>query len=65
MRVGWQAPPQPMSQTQTEILKRLYETIALVKQGRVKASSNKACAVWRLCENWCDDEPMPEGDEDA
>ena len=54
MRIGWQ-PPQPMSTTQTQILSRLYETIALVKQGNTKASTNKALSVWRLCEMWEDE----------
>ncbi len=56
MRIGWQPPRQPMSITQTQILSRLYETIALVKEGNTKASTNKALSVWRLCEMWEDEE---------
>ena len=56
MNIKWQPPRQPLSVTQVQILSKLYETIALVKQGNAKASSNKALSVWRLCEVWRDEE---------
>ena len=56
MNIKWKPPRQPLSVTQVQILSKLYETIALVKQGNAKASSNKALSVWRLCEVWGDEE---------